>query len=163
MSADNFLGVYRVSKEQWIGRSCWSECERDCAHCTHRIVFEAKSLEEATQKARKELGEGIYEYGINFLNPLTDQREQLREKIARIICSLGDQPEECKRCLKVRGCPDTWGDVADQVDRLLALPKIAILDEDQGLPDNTWDGLYGNRYSEAQQDMLSQGWKKGVK
>ena len=70
MSADNFLGIYVVNKRKYIARSCWSECERDCANCEQRIIFMAKSLREAIKLAQKELQNPneVFEYGIHFLN-----------------------------------------------------------------------------------------------
>jgi len=69
MSADNFLGIYKASQRKFIGRGCWSECERDnCKVCDNRIVFVARSLSEAVKFAQDACNEDNYEYGYSFLN-----------------------------------------------------------------------------------------------
>ena len=69
MSADNFLGIYKTDRGEFIGRSCWSECERrGCAFCNHRVIFSVYSLPEAIEKAQKACHDDIYEYGYTFLN-----------------------------------------------------------------------------------------------
>lgn len=72
MSADNFLGIYKVNNRKYIGRSCWSECERpDCKACESRVIFTAKSMGEAVEIAENALCDPneVYEYGYRFLNP----------------------------------------------------------------------------------------------
>lgn len=69
MSADNYLGIYKVNKRKFIGRGCWSECDRaNCKDCDNRIVFTARSLSEAVKLAQEACNEEPYEYGYHFLN-----------------------------------------------------------------------------------------------
>jgi len=71
MSADNFIGIYKVNNRKFIGRDCLSDCERgDCKNCWSRIVFTAKSLPEAVKLAQEALNnpDEIYEYGYRFFN-----------------------------------------------------------------------------------------------
>jgi len=69
VSADNFLGIYKANGRRFIGRDCWSECERDnCRSCYNRVVFIAKSPSEAVGLAEKACNEDNYEYGYRFLN-----------------------------------------------------------------------------------------------
>lgn len=67
MSADNFLGIYKINSRKYIGRGCWFECERvNCKNCEIRAVFVARSLLEAIKLAQEACGN--YEYGYKFLN-----------------------------------------------------------------------------------------------
>lgn len=69
MSADNFLGIYQTRKGVFIGRGCWSECDKsDCEECPNTIIFTTKSLREAIQFAQDAYATGNYEYGYRFLN-----------------------------------------------------------------------------------------------
>lgn len=69
MSADNFLGIYKIHNRKYIGRGCWSECERtDCKNCKTRTIFIGKSLLEAVKMAQDACNTGAYEYGLRFLN-----------------------------------------------------------------------------------------------
>jgi|TARA_R100000049_G_C1946216_1_gene91456 predicted house-cleaning noncanonical NTP pyrophosphatase (MazG superfamily) len=47
--------------------------------------------------------------------------KELREEAARIICCLSDDPKECGRCARDKGCPDSWADVARKVDQTHSL------------------------------------------
>ena len=69
VSADNFLGIYKVNSKKFIGRGCWSECENDCFKCNIREVFVAKSITEAIKLAEEHLNnpDEVYEYGYRFL------------------------------------------------------------------------------------------------
>lgn len=69
MSADNFLGIYKINRRKFIGRNCWSECEQDgCKGCGNRIIFTAKSLLEAVTLAQDACQKDDYEYGYRFFN-----------------------------------------------------------------------------------------------
>ena len=68
MSADNFLGIYKINDRKFIGRDCWSERVRDhCSTCGN-VIFLADSVKEAVELAEKTLQEEYYEYGYRFLN-----------------------------------------------------------------------------------------------
>ena len=68
MSADNFLGIYRVNNRKYVAHNCWSECEKGCSTCEAREIFTARGLKATIELAEDELRNGIYEYGIRFLN-----------------------------------------------------------------------------------------------
>jgi len=68
MSADNYLGIYKVNSRRYIARSCPSECQTDCKHCDFRVVFTVSSLKQVWDKAKEAMSQDIYEYGINFIN-----------------------------------------------------------------------------------------------
>jgi hypothetical protein len=71
MSADNFLGIYKVNNRKYIGRGCWSECEKnECNICSNRIIFTAKSITEAVKLAQATCNDidQCYEYGYQFIN-----------------------------------------------------------------------------------------------
>lgn len=70
MSADNYLGIYKVNNRRYIARSCFSEYVGNCNKCSNRIIFIAKSLSEAAHKAKDEINNpgASYEYGYRFLN-----------------------------------------------------------------------------------------------
>lgn len=45
--------------------------------------------------------------------------EEARHSIGTVICCLADDGRECDRCATDKGCPDTWSDVAEMVDKIL--------------------------------------------
>lgn len=55
-------------------------------------------------------------------------REELRKQIAKIICCL-NHTKECEECASGKGCPDSWSDIREQVDTILAIPGLAIVDD----------------------------------
>lgn len=48
-------------------------------------------------------------------------REQLRTAIGRVICCLKYDSRECEHCAEQKGCPDSWEDLKQDVDQILAL------------------------------------------
>ena len=48
-------------------------------------------------------------------------RPELEKEIARIVCCLSDDPQECEICNATDGCPDSWSDVREKVDKIAAL------------------------------------------
>ena len=70
--------------------------------------------------------------------------EEVRHSMGLAICCLVDVDRECDRCATDKGCPDTWSDVAEMVDKILNLKDskgylVEVADPDQGVIDNeTW-------------------------
>uniref|UniRef100_A0A6M3J3X1 Uncharacterized protein n=1 Tax=viral metagenome TaxID=1070528 RepID=A0A6M3J3X1_9ZZZZ len=46
--------------------------------------------------------------------------KELREKIAKIICCLRTLPGECDWCANQKGCPESWNDLTDEINRIEA-------------------------------------------
>ena len=82
MSADNFLGIYYDKHTNlFIGRNCWSECQRiECPICHHSLIFKANSIKEATRFAEESCANDIYEYGYSFLNLVQFKGGKLEEE-----------------------------------------------------------------------------------
>lgn len=69
MSADNFLGIYKKDNGIFVGRNCWSECDRYfCQSCPHTPVFATYFVLEAVRLAKEACQGDVYEYGYRFLN-----------------------------------------------------------------------------------------------
>ena len=69
MSADNYLGVFKMPDGSYQGHSVWSEDENPRESINPKFpAFIATTLEEAVKKAEDEMGniDMIYEYGIRF-------------------------------------------------------------------------------------------------
>jgi hypothetical protein len=69
MSADNYLGIFKMSDGSFQGHSVWAEDEDPRSNIDQRFAkFIAETLEEAVIKAENEINnfDSRYEYGIRF-------------------------------------------------------------------------------------------------
>jgi hypothetical protein len=83
--------------------------------------------------------------------------EQAREKIAQFLYEwrIGDPFDTA-----TKGGRDEYLELADEV---LSDPNIAILSDDQSLPDGSKKFVIAQYvYNDAQDDMVKQGWRKVV-
>ncbi len=85
--------------------------------------------------------------------------QRLREKIADTYRSFSFWQDK-----QSRSVAEFEAKFTDCADQILALPEIAILDEDHSLPiDPSYREVHDRAgYKRAQQDMLKQGWKKVI-
>lgn len=60
------------------------------------------------------------------LTKLSTIAPDVREKVAKVICTFSDDDSECKLCAVNGGCPDGYPDVAEQVNTIHALYARAI-------------------------------------
>lgn len=69
MSADNYLGVFKINENLYQGHSVWSEDKNPREHINILYAkFSVSSLEQAVIEAEKEMQniDSRYEYGIRF-------------------------------------------------------------------------------------------------